>query len=191
MLIDAAFFREFNSVDDNIESRDIDKKIFRAERKLKFLLGSAFYAEIIAQFEAQTDMSGFSADNLSLYDPYIKEFLAAEAFVLLLSKSTYAITRSGLRTFVADTDEKVDATYIADLVADAKREADQFKNALISFIISEKRRTSTKYSLYTECASKLGTGFSITAVKKYNTTDQQIDNQVLTYGHRSIKNRYL
>ena len=177
MLIDTAYFRDFNSVDDNVDSSDIDKKIFRAERKLEFLLGPAFYLQIVTEFESQTDTSGLSADNLALYSPYVKEFLAAEGYVQLLAKGQFSVTRSGIVTFQNDNNQPSANDIVGQAIRDAKNEAEQFKNGMISFLDGAKQRDATKYPLYSCGNSKLGTQFQITAVKrfphKYRDTDKQ------------------
>lgn len=181
MLIDTAFFRDFNSVDDNVDSTDIDKKIFKAERKLRFLLGPAFFSEIETQYDAQTDTSGLSADNLALYDPYIKEFLAAEAYVTLLEHGTLNVQRGGLVVFRNENNEPGSDKIIGEAIRAAKNEAEQFKNVMVSFIEGEKNRDSAKYPLFTCGDKRLGTQFQITAIKKKDRTICNVNNQII-YG---------
>lgn len=181
MLIDTAFFRDFNSVDDNVDSTDIDKKIFKAQRKLSFLLGPAFYAQIVAQFDAATDLSGLSADNLALYDPYIKDFLAQEAYIELLAKGQVTITRSGPVVLGSENNTPAADKLVGELIKSEKQSAETYKNGMISFIEGEQKRDSTKYPLYSCGNKKLGTMFQITSVQKIDTTHCDINNQVI-YG---------
>lgn len=180
MLIDTAFFRDFNSVDDNVDSTDIDKKIFKAQRKLSFLLGAGFYAQITTQFESARDTSGLSADNLALY-PYIQEFLAQEAYVELLAKGQITITRSGPVVLRNENNDPATDKLVGELIKAEKQSAETYKNGMISFIEGEKKRDSTKYPLYSCGNKKLGTMFQITSVEKIDRTNCKINNQVI-YG---------
>lgn len=178
MLIDTAFFRDFNSVDDNVDATDIDKKVFKAERKLEFLLGPAFFDEIQTQYAANT----LTADNDALYDPYIKEFLAAEAYVTLLERNTLQVKRGGLVVFQNEGNQPGSDKIIGEAIRAAKNEAEQFKNTMISFIEGAKNRDATKYPLYSTCGNKrLGTQFQITAVKRKPHEVKDVNRQII-YG---------
>lgn len=164
-----------------MDSTDIDKKIFKAERKLSFLLGAGFYAQIVAQFDAANDTSGLSADNLALYDPYIKDFLAQEAYVEFLAKSQITITRSGPVVLRNENNDPGPDKLVGELIKTEKQSAETYKNGMISFIEGEKKRDSTKYPLYSCGNKKLGTMFQITSVEKIDRTNCKINNQVI-YG---------
>lgn len=181
MLIDTAFFRDFNSVDDNVDSTDIDKKIFKAERKLRFLLGPAFFDEIETQYDSADDTSGLSTDNLALYDPYIKEMLASEAYVTLLERNVLQVKRGGLVVFKNEGNEPGSDKIVGEAIKAAKNEAEQFKNAMMSFIEGEQTRDSTKYPLFTCGSKRMGTQFHITEVKRKDHTLKDVNSQII-YG---------
>lgn len=161
-IITYAYFRSETDVSENVDDKTIDNPIKRAHEQLKFILGKAFYEQIVAQFVA----SSFSTDNDALYDPYIKKFLAWQAYEFYAIRANVYESRTGFRTFREDNSEVVSESTMANIINEAKHWTQYYKGEMLTFIKQQRRIDSSKYPLYDDCHNKMGTGFNITAVKK-------------------------
>ena len=181
-LISYAYFRDFNGVSQNIEDSDLRTKIFKAEQELKFLIGKEFYDQLVTQYEASDDTTGFTADNLAFYDPYLKQWIAKQSFVYLVSEN-FSVTRTGLRVFTEEQSSSGSDKLIGEVIKTQKQEAEQYKGRMFRFLRNAQKLVSTKYPLYVNtCGSeKIASSFSITAVSKCEDVYVKVSNEVI-YG---------
>lgn len=179
-MITYAFYREFNDVSNNIDDKDLKPKLIRALADLRFVLGNVFYDQLISQWDsANEEESGFTADNLALYNPYIKEYLAKQMFVYHISRSAFDFTRTGLRVMTDEFSTPAAEKLFGELLADEKKQVQYYKGRIINYIRQQQKITSTKYPLYTdECVDKMGATFGITAVSRKEHTYSDINKQV-------------
>ncbi len=179
MIISYAYFRDFNNVSDNVEDKDIKPHIFRAEQELKFIIGKEFYDQLETQYESSTGTSGFSADNLAFYDPYLIQWIAKQSYVYLLMAGNYAITRTGIRTFNEDNSSLGTDKIIGEIIKGERQQVEQYKGRMVNYLRGQQYADSSKFPLYdNDCADKFGTSFHITSVSKTEDVYCKITNQI-------------
>jgi len=181
-MITYAYFKEFNDVSDNVDDKDLKPKLNRALADLRFLLGQSFYDQLKTEWDgANEEESGFSADNLALYNPYIKEYLAKQMFVYFINRSLIEFTRTGPRVHTEENSQAAADKIIGEMLADEKQQVNHFKGRLLIYLRQAQKIDSTKYPLYTEnCTDKMGASFHITAVSRnehaYSDINKQVNN---------------
>jgi len=160
-LITYAYFRELTDVSENIDDKTIKPKLKMAHDQLKFIIGRNFYDQLTSQYP------NYSGDNLAFYDPYVKEYLAWQAYAYYVPRSNSYETRTGIRVFKEENSDAVSDKVLGELISLGKQNAEFYKGAMINFLTEAQKNNSASYPLYTDKwpASKMGAQFSITAVK--------------------------
>jgi len=116
---------------------------------------------------------------LLFFDPYVKQYIAWQAYYFYLAKANTYETRTGVRVFKEDNSDPASDKLMGEQLSIAKQNLQMYKERLINFLTSAKRNSPTLYPLYTTtCGFKTGSGFGITAVRKIPTTENQIDRQI-------------
>jgi hypothetical protein len=177
-LITYQYLRQETDISQNVDNERLDNPIKRAQEDLKFLLGTAFYEQIESQFTANT----LSTDNDSLFDPYIKKFLAFQAYEYYISRSDFYESRTGLRRFNEENSELLSDSRFGDFIRTCKEWTQKQKGYMLTFIKQEQRIDSSKYSLYRDCGDKIGTGFHITAVTAKRKESNDINRRIILNG---------
>ena len=145
-----------------------------AEEDLKDILGTEFYAQILAQYP-----SSLSADNSALYDPYIKKFLAWQTYFHYLKFANVNATPTGIRTFDDENSSIATDIQMHSLEKNVKNKADQFKFRLINFIKEAQANDDDKYPLWEDdCKEQMS--FSITSIDKSSDALIRINKSITT-----------
>lgn len=161
-LIDYAFFRATTDISDNVDDKVLDHKIILAMEQLKFIIGTPFYTELFGQYP-----SGFTPANLAFYDPYVKQFLAWQAYVYYAVRANIYETRTGFREFKEENSDVASDKTMGEMIKNARQLAESYKGQMLIFLRQQKGISTANYPLYTDtCGDKMGSGFAITAVSK-------------------------
>lgn len=160
-LIPVAYLQEQCLISDNVDDKKIRVAIEMAQEDLEDTIGREFYDQIKTQYEAST----LTSDNDAFYDPYVKKYLAWQAYFYFVGHAQEDSTATGFRNF---TDEN--STLISDVNLYAKEKkirerADRHKSKMINFLNEAQANTSTKYPLW-EGGCKEVTGVAFTAIDK-------------------------
>lgn len=172
-LITYAYLRGETDISQNVDNEKLDNPIKRAQDMVKFVLGKAFYEEIEGQFP-----DSLSTDNDALFDPYIKKFLAWQAYEFYIIKANVYESRTGFREFSDENSTIASNDIMGNLVKDAKQWTQFYKGEMLTFIKQQRRADSTKYPLYRECGDRIGTGFHITSITAKDRTSQNINRKI-------------
>ncbi len=176
-LITYAYFKEETDISKIVDDEKLDNPIKRAQERLSNILGVSFYNEIQSQYTPA--LTGLSAANLALYNPYIKKFLAWQAYYLYLTKANTYETRVGVRIFKEENSDPASDKTMGEQIATAKQDLQIHKDNLINFLNSAKRNSASNYPLYQEsCGNVAGNSFGISAVKNISTVNAQIDRTI-------------
>lgn len=175
LLVPIAYIQEVCLLSDNIDQKKILVALDMAQEDLEDILLGEFYEEIETQYLAGT----LTSDNNSLYDPYIKKFLAWQTNYHYLGHSQSSSTPTGEREF---TDEN--STLINDVSLFAKEKkllarANKQKYKLINFLKLEQSKDSTKYPLW-EDDCKEYMSFAITSVDKKSDALIKVNKSITT-----------
>jgi len=160
-LIPLPYINEACNVSENIPEKKMKGNLEEAQADLKDVLGAEFYEQIESQYENET----FSSENDTLYEDYIKQFLAWQSYFYSLGFSQSESTPTGERSF---NDEN--STLLDDLRTNAKeknimRRAKRYKYDLINFLTLAQSRDATAYSLWSKpCKEEFS--FAISSVSR-------------------------
>jgi hypothetical protein len=180
MMISYEYFRSETNVSQNIDDSTIHNPINRAHEMLKFILGTAFYEEIVTQWN--DGQPSWSTDNEALYDPYIMKFLAWQAYEFYAIRANVYESRSGFRQFSEQNSEIANETIMSNIIKDAKQWTQFYKGEMLTFIKQQRRVDANKYPLFRDCSSVQGNGFHITSVTKKNKTSSTINRRIILNG---------
>ncbi|HZI25021.1 MAG TPA: hypothetical protein VFD46_08090 [Chryseolinea sp.] len=179
-LINYAYLRTETDISQNVDDKFLDNPIKRAQDQVLFMLGNAFYAEILSQYEANT----LTTDNQAFYDPYIKKFMAWQAYEYWLTKANVMETRTGIRAFVEEGSEIASDATMGSLLRMTKQWTQYYKGELLSFLQNAQTNNSSIYPLYDRsCKNQLSGGFHITAISKRDNTYLKIDKTIFNSGN--------
>lgn len=166
-LIPIAYINEACFVSQNIDEKKMKANIEEAQADLKDILGPEFYDQIVTQYENET----LTSANDTLYEDYIKQFLAWQSAYYSLGFSQADSTPTGVREF---NDEN--STILSDLKLHAfeknvKRRATRYKYDLINYLKQSQDNDSTAFPLWEEtCEEEFG--FGITAVSRGDNSNE-------------------
>lgn len=177
-LITYAYLKEETDISQIVDTAKLDNPIKNAQDRLRALVGVLFYNELVAQ--VITLPKTLSADNLAFFDPYVKQFLAWQAHQFYLPGSTTYSTRTGPRVFKEDNSDPISDKTLGEQIAMSRQQSNFYKGAMINFLASAQRVTSTKYPLYKDisCGCNSGSSFGISAVSKIDTVSFSINRQI-------------
>lgn len=180
-LITFAYMRKETDISQNVEDSVLDNRIKRAQDQLEFLIGRLFYAELISQFI--TTPTSFTVDNTAFYDPYVKQFIAWQAYQYYVTRANTYETRTGIRVYKEENSDAASDKTMGERVAEAKTSAIFYRDKMLNFLNEQQRIDSTKYPLYTNhCSTGRTSGFGISGVGKIDTTNVSIDKIILDNG---------
>lgn len=169
LIIEIPYIMHVCQLSHNIAQDVLSIHIKEAQEDLQDVLGGEFYEEIASQYAAQT----LSADNQTLYDDYVKDFLAWKTYHDYLGFSQSASTPTGERSF---NDEN--STLLVDVALYSKEKnirekAVKKKFRLINYLRNERSKDSTKFPKWVDtCKEEMS--FAITSVSRDSRKDNFI-----------------
>lgn len=157
-LITFAYLKGEVDIPQNVESAEFDHKIYKAQERLRSLMGDEFYQDFLTKYKANS----FSPAYTSFYDPYVKQFVAWQAFVFWTIEANYKPTRAGYRVHSEENSTAVPVEEMAILIKDRKQSSEYYTKLLVDFLNNH----SDDYALYNSKCKIVSTNtFHITAVK--------------------------
>lgn len=162
-LITYAYLRGEVDIPQNIPPEEFDFKINRAQERLRMLMGDAFYQDFVSSYKASSKNNPLTGAYEALYDPYIKQFVAHQAFVYWTMEANLKPTRSGYRVHEEENSTAATDTQMSVLLKDRKQNAEYYAQLLVDFLNAH----AYDYGLYNRgCNAKTGNAFHISAVKR-------------------------
>jgi hypothetical protein len=174
-LIPISYLNEacFLSLNDDEKKYNMVLKI--AQDDLSDLLGSEFYDEIVAQFSANS----FTSDNETLYEDYIKDFLAWQTYYKYLKFVNVSATPTGIRTFNDDNSSIANDVQMFSLEKNVLAEANKYKYKIVNFLNLAQSKDSSKYPLWSDgCREYMS--FAITAIDKKSDAMIKVNRSIIT-----------
>lgn len=176
-LIPLAYINEACFVSANIDEKKMKANLDEAQADLKDILGPEFYAQIETQYP-----SSMSTANNTLYENYIKQFLAWQSAYYALGFSQADSTPTGIREFKDDNSEILSDLKLHAFERNVKRRATRYKYDLINYLRESQSNDSTAFPLWEEkCEEQFG--FGISSVSRGN-----LDNEYLSVNKAIINN---
>lgn len=158
-LITFAYLRQEIDIPQNIHDQEFDHKIYRAQERLRMLMGDEFYQDFLTKYKAGT----LSASYQSLYNPFIKQFIAWQTCQYWTLEANFKPTRSGFRVHTEENSVIATDIQMSMILKDRKQQAEYYTNLLVDFLNNH----ASDYPLYkNKCGHNLaGNSFHISAVK--------------------------
>lgn len=174
-LIPFSFLKEACFLSDNIDERKYQPNLEEAQEDLKNILGGEFYDQI----ETQYNTSALSTDNNTLYQDYIKKFLAWQTYYYYLGFSNSDSTPTGEREFIDENSTILSDVKMFGKERNVKNRANNWKGRMINFLKLAQSKDSTKYTLYQQsCVNEMG--FGISAIDKGSDALFKINKSIIT-----------
>lgn len=173
-LIPIAYLNEACFLSLNEDDKKYNMCIENAEDDLSDVLGGQFFDEIVTQYP-----STLSTDNATLYEDYIKKYLAWNTYYIYLGFAQVNSTPTGIRAFNDENSSLASDIQMHALEKNVLANAVKYKQKLINFLCLEKEKDSTKYPLY-HCQCKEEMSFAITAVDKKSDALFKVNKSLTT-----------
>lgn len=174
-LIPLAYLNESCFLSLNEDEKKYSMVLKLAQQDLKNELGPEFYSEIETQYNAET----LTADNATLYESYIKDFLAWQTYFKYLKFANVNPTPTGIREFSDANSTVASDIKMYSLEKNVLQTANDYKYAMINFLNESQTNDSTKYPLW-EKKCKEQMSFSITAVSKDDDALIRVNKSIIT-----------
>lgn len=169
LLIPLAYLNEACGLSQNIDEKVFKMNLIIAQEDLKDILGGEFYEEIETQYNPQGDT--LTDVNSTLYEDYLKQFLAWATYQRYLGFSQSASTPTGEREF---SDEN--SAILADVKLYSKEKnvaamVTRYHNRIINYLELEQNKDSTAFPLWTGCKKGVF-AWGISGVERNSTADK-------------------
>lgn len=163
-------------------SLNTDDKKYRmclkiAQEDLRDTLGKTFYEQIETQYNS--DPTTFSANNSTLYEDYIRDYLAWHTYFNYLKFANVDATPTGIREFNDENSSIASDVKMYSLEKNILARANTYKYRMLNFIKLKQTESSSNFPLYTERCKPLFS-FGITSVEKCDSTLISVNKSVNT-----------
>lgn len=166
-LIPIAYLNEVCFLSLNTDDKKYKAALDEAQDDLKEILGAQFYNEIVTQYT--TNPTSFTADNDTLYQGYIKKYLAWQTNLNYIGFENSDSTPTGRRKFIDANSELLSGVEMYVLEKKVNGKVQKYKGKMINFLRLEQEKDSSKYPLYHhQCKEDFS--FGITSITKKDYT---------------------
>lgn len=155
-LINYQYLRNEVDISQNVPDSELDTPIRRAQEMLAMVIGDALFNELDGQHP------NYIGSNDALY-PYVKKFLAWQAYQFWLPKANLKTHQSGVRVHREDNSDPASDEQMATLIRDAKMWSQTQKEKLIQYL-EDNYQSFPLYDARCNNNRRTGTGFHITSV---------------------------
>lgn len=174
-LIPISYLNEACFLSLNTDEKKYNMVLKLAQQDLRDILGPEFYTQIETQYAAET----LSSDNATLYDDYIKDYLAWQTYFKFLKFANVDHTPTGIREFTDENSTVASDIKMYSLEKNVLNEANNYKYRMINFLKESQSNDSTKYPLWEDdCKDYMS--FAITAVDKESDALIRVSKSIIT-----------
>lgn len=166
-LIPIAYLNEICFLSLNTDDKKYKSALDEAQDDLIEIIGQAFYTQIETQYN--TNPTSFTSDNETLYENYIKKYLAWQTYLNYIGFSNNDSTPTGIRKFNDENSELLTGVEMYALEKKINGKVQKYKTKMINFLKLQKEKDSSKYPLYVH-KCKEDFSFGITSITKKDYT---------------------
>lgn len=141
LLIPLSYLNEACFLSEKVDEKKYKVSLREAQNGLKAILGAEFYDEISSQYP-----SSFTTDNDTLYENYIKDYLAWATYLEYLGFSQSDSTGSGLRQFTDENSTILEGVKLYSIEQNVRRKCQYYRNQMVNFLRLSQSQDSTKYT---------------------------------------------
>lgn len=162
-LIPLIYLNEATFLSEEVDEKKYHLALKLAQLDLRDVLGGEFYEEIENQYP-----SSLSSDNDTLYEDYIKDYLAWRTYFHHLKFSQSDSTQTGERQFKDENSDILGDVKLYAKEREVEQTALKYKNMMVNFLRLSRSQDSTKYTKWLDnCKTTLG--WAISGVTRGNT----------------------
>lgn len=172
-LIPLSYLNEACFLSLNTDEKKYMMVLKMAQDDLKSVLSPEFYEQIESQYPLS-----LSSDNDTLYNDYIKDYLAWQTYFYYLKFANVKDTPTGVREFNEDNSSIASDIKMYSLEKNVRERATHYKGEMISFLKLEQSKDSTKFPLWSDQCNKYGTSFAFTSVSKTPDTIVRVNQSI-------------
>lgn len=169
LLIPLAYLNEACNLSQNIEEKEFKMVLKIAQEDLQDVLGAEFYAQIETQYQPANDT--FTTANATLYEDYLKDYLAWSTYFRYLGFSQSKSTPTGEREFKDENSDILGDIKLASKEKNVRNMVARYKNRIINYLTLEQSKDSTAFPLWEGC--KRGDfGWGISGIERDSHADK-------------------
>lgn len=170
-LIPIAYVNEACFLSLNLDEKKVKMSLRLAQEDLSDVLGPEFYAEIETQYAPSGDT--FTTANATLYEDYLKDFLAWATYHRYIGFSQSDSTPTGFRKFTDENSTFLEGGELDSLEKNANGMVQRYKNKIINYLRLQQSILSTNFPLYKgSCDDNFG--WAISGIERDSDLDKAI-----------------
>jgi hypothetical protein len=170
-LIPLSYLNEACFLSQNIDEKKFKMSLKIAQKDLRDILGGEFYAEIETQYAPANDT--LTTENATLYEDYLKDFLAWSTYQYHLGFSQSESTPTGERAFKDENSDLLTDITIFGKEKNVKAQVSRCKNDIINYLRLQQTILSTNFPLWKDtCRDEFG--FAISGIERNSALDKTI-----------------
>jgi len=170
LLIPLAYLNEACFLSLNIDEKKFKMVLKIAQEDLRDILGGEFYEEIETQYSATNDT--FTTANATLYEDYLKDYLAWATYHRYLGFSQSESTPTGERSFKDETSDLLSDIALAGKEKNVESMVSRYHDRIINYLRLQRSIDSTSFPKWVD-NYKETFGWGISCIER-NTIDDQI-----------------
>lgn len=168
-MLELSYLKEACSLSGNVEENTYKANLKLAEKELRHVLGSEFYAEL----QSQSQDDSFTAINRTLYNDYVKDFLAWQTYFFYLGFAQSHSTPTGIREFNDDNSSIVADVKLYSLEKNVRKQAVDCKWEIINYLRLEREKDPSAFPKWVDsCREEFS--FAISGITRNTTRDNII-----------------
>jgi len=172
-IFDLAYLNTACFLSLNTDDKKYNMVLYMAQQELEQILGREFYEEIETQYPT------YSGDNLTLYNNYIKDYLAWQTYFYYLKFANAEATPTGVREFNDENSSVLSDVKLYAFEKNVLEAATRYKNRMINYLKEQKIRDSSKFPLYKD-SCKESFSFAISAIDKSSDSLIKVNKSIIT-----------
>lgn len=169
LLIPLSYLNEACFLSLNVDEKKYKMVLKISQEELEDILGAEFYEEISGQYSPTSDT--LSTDNSTLYENYIKDFLAWATYYEYLRFAQDDSTATGFREHDDDNSTLIQDIKLHSKEKNVLRMVNRYKYKMQNFLKLEQEKDATKYPLYKGvCTEQFS--FAISSIERDSLKDE-------------------
>ena len=167
------------------QSLNIDEKKFKmclkiAQEDLRDILGGEFYEEIESQYSATNDT--FTSANATLYEDYLKDYLAWATYHRFFGFSQSESTPTGERSFKDDSSDLLTDMALIAKEKNIKSYVSRYRDKIINYLRQQRSINSSSFPKWVD-EWKEEFGWGISCIERDSIKDQLVSITKATRGN--------
>lgn len=175
LLIPLSYLNEACFLSTNIDEKKFKMVLKIAQEELRIILGIEFFDQVSTQYNPQGDT--LSADNSTLYEDYIKDYLAWRTYFEYLRFAQADSTPTGIREHKDENSDILADFKLHSYEKNVLSQSNRYRDNMINFLKTAQANDSTKYPLFVNTCKPVFS-FAVSAINKTKTDLVSVNKSV-------------